>query len=112
MKTAPSSPLDKPQPKSGPRTIVLALLAMVFIIPAGYGFSVRFMSFFRTLQADEQARFTIVPMLNYLAVAGGFICLFIWAVFRGMFRDIERPKYTMLENEEKLDRGEPIVRSV
>jgi hypothetical protein len=42
-------------------------------------------------------------MLNYLAVAAGFTCLFIWALLRGMFRDVEAPKHTMLENEAKLD---------
>ena len=29
--------------------------------------------------------------------------LFWWGIMHGMFRDIERPKYTMLENERKLD---------
>jgi hypothetical protein len=26
-----------------------------------------------------------------------------WATYNGMFHDIERPKITMLENEERLD---------
>jgi hypothetical protein len=42
-------------------------------------------------------------MLNYLAVAAGFICLTVWAAHRGMFKDIEAPKYRLLENEDELD---------
>jgi len=29
--------------------------------------------------------------------------LFFWAAANGMFHDIERPKYTMLDNERRLD---------
>ena len=41
--------------------------------------------------------------MNYLLASLGFFFLFCWAIGHGMFRDIERPKYTMLENERRLD---------
>ncbi|MFO0807636.1 MAG: hypothetical protein U0746_03350 [Gemmataceae bacterium] len=66
-----------------------------------------------TDEATEGA-FALVPILNYLLVTFGFLMLFGWAVMRGTFRDIERPKYNMLENETILDAlaagGRPAVR--
>ena len=41
--------------------------------------------------------------MNYLLASLGFFFLFCWAIYHGMFRDIEAPKYTMLENERMLD---------
>jgi len=55
-----------------------------------------------TDEATEGA-FALVPILNYLLVTFGFLLLFVWSVLRGSFRDIERPKYNMLENETILD---------
>lgn len=92
--------------EAGPRKKALLIFAIVMVVLAGYGFSVRFFEFLHTLQAGDSGNFIIVPLLSYLAVAAGFLCLFGWATFYGMFRDVERPKYTMLENEEKLDRGD------
>jgi hypothetical protein len=34
------------------------------------------------------------------------ICLLVWATRNGMFRNIEKPKYDMLDREEELDRLE------
>ncbi len=39
----------------------------------------------------------------------GFLALFLWAVWHGMFRDIEKPKRTMLENEQMLDLAEQVL---
>ena len=55
-----------------------------------------------TDEATEGA-FALVPILNYLLVTLGFLLLFAWWVLSGGFRDIERPKYNMLENETILD---------
>lgn len=53
-------------------------------------------------EATEGA-FALVPILNYLLVTFGFLLLFGWWALSGGFRDIERPKYNMLENETILD---------
>jgi nitrogen fixation-related uncharacterized protein len=42
-------------------------------------------------------------VVTYLLVFVGFALLFLWAVWHGMFRDIEKPKHTMLANEARLD---------
>ena len=53
--------------------------------------------------SDALASF-LIPVLNYLLVAAGFFCLFFWAYAKGHFRDIEGPKYRMLELEREYDR--------
>ena len=42
---------------------------------------------------------------KYLLASLGFFCLLMWAALNGMFRDLEQPKYNMLENERELDRN-------
>lgn len=81
---------------------VTLIFAIVILLPALYGFGTKFMEFL-ALAGDEEGSFTVVPILNYLFASAGFLLLFVWAMLHGMFRDIERPKYAMLENERLLD---------
>jgi hypothetical protein len=98
--------MTSPTPKSRGKTVVLWIIAVGIMVPGGVGFFDKLIQFFRTFASDEAGGFTLVPIMNYLLVAAGFICLLIWAVARGMFRDIEGPKYTMLEREARLERSE------
>jgi len=84
----------------------LIIIAAVILIPGAYGFTEKLIQFFRTLGTDRGADFTLVPISNYLFVAVGMACMLIWAILHGMFRDIEAPKYDMLEREATLERGE------
>ena len=52
--------------------------------------------------------FAITPIVNYLLAGCGFLLLFAWAARNGMFRDIEAPKFQMLENERRLDASQNI----
>ncbi len=78
------------------------ILAVVILLPAAYGFGRKFYELV-ILTGDEEGAFAIVPIANYLLASLGFAMLFVWAMFQGMFRDIEKPKETMLANEAKLD---------
>lgn len=91
--------------KSRGANIAVGLLAVLILVPAAYGFITKLVEFVRTSRSGGQGGFAILPVLIYLSVSAGFLCLFVWAVFRGMFHDIEKPKYTMLENEDRLERG-------
>jgi len=93
------------------KTIVLWIITVGIVLPGGYGFVEKFIQFVRTLRTDATGGFTIVPIMNYLLMTAGFVCLLVWATARGMFRDIERPKYTMLEREAQLERDEERERS-
>lgn len=78
------------------------LLAVCILVPAGYGFLRKFYELC-ILAGNDEGAFTILPIVNYLLASLGFAMLFFWAMLHGMFRDIERPKETMLANEAKLD---------
>lgn len=99
----PPAKTNRATAESRRRNRLLIVMAVVVIVPAAFGFITKFVEFIRTLETDEAGGFTILPIVTYLAMAAGFLCLLVWAAMGGMFHDIERPKYTMLENEAKLD---------
>jgi hypothetical protein len=91
-----------PERPSWLKRIVLWVVFLAILVPGGYGFIEKFIQFVRTLNSAEGGGFTIVPICNYLLMAMGFACLLAWAIAHGMLRDVEKPKYTMLENERRL----------
>ncbi len=86
------------------RPLAKAIATVVVLGPCLYGFGTKFWELINTYRADADGAFAIAPIVNYLLAGVGFLLLFVWAAFNGMFRDIERPKQTMLENEDWLDR--------
>ncbi len=88
------------------RRIAVLLMALAVLVPSLYGFGTKFLEFIALYRGDVDGAFAISPILNYLLASLGFLLLFAWAALGGMFRDIEQPKYTMLENEAWLDQGE------
>jgi len=81
-----------------------SLLMVVVVLPlCAWTFGTKLYELVVWARTDVSGVFTVTPLVNYLFAALGFLCLFGWAAANGMFRDIERPKYTMLENEERLD---------
>lgn len=89
--------------ESRAKRIAIAVIAAVILIPGAVGFAEKIVQFVHTLDAEEGGRFTIVPLMNYLLIALGFLLLLLWGVAHGMFRDIEGPKYAMLDREAALD---------
>ena len=78
------------------------LLALVILIPSLLGFGNKFLELSGSIAATPTAAFAVAPITNYILASTGFLLLFFWAAGNGMFRDIERPKYAMLENEQRL----------
>ncbi len=101
---------NEPGPKndrpSRTKHVVLWVFFIMIILPGGYGFTEKFIQFVRTLNTEEGGGFTILPICNYLLMAMGFGCLLAWATAHGMFRDVEKPKYDMLERERFLEESE------
>lgn len=95
---------DQGSPRT--RRVVMLLMALAVLVPSLYGFGTKFLEFIALYRGDVDGAFAISPILNYLLASLGFLFLFCWAALGGMFRDIEQPKYTMLENEAQLDRDE------
>lgn len=86
--------------------IFMLLMAAAVLVPSLFGFGTKFLEFIALYRGDVEGAFAISPILNYLLASFGFLFLFGWAALGGMFRDIEEPKYKMLENEALLDRFE------
>lgn len=84
--------------------IITLIFAVPILIFSGLGFIAKFLEFINTFQGETEGAFAITPMVNYLLASAGFFCLLVWATINGMFRDIEQPKHTMLENDSALDR--------
>jgi hypothetical protein len=95
-----------PRTTTRSQTITTIIFALVILIPSLYGFGNKFREFVLLYRGDVDGVFAITPIMNYLLASLGFFCLFFWAIYHGMFRDIEAPKYTMLENERRLDEEE------
>ncbi|MBI3864307.1 MAG: hypothetical protein HY290_20680 [Planctomycetia bacterium] len=96
--------MPKPNSPPGRRNLVITILfAVAVLIPSLYGFSGKFVEFVAVFRGESDGVFAITPIVNYLLATLGFFCLFGWALFQGMFSDIERPKQTFLDNEEWLD---------
>lgn len=84
------------------------VFSAVLVLVAGSAFLMKLVEFFTiatTDGSDALASF-LIPVLNYLLVAGGFFCLFFWAYLSGQFRDIEAAKYRMLELDWDIEQQE------
>jgi hypothetical protein len=82
---------------------ITLLLAVLILLPSGYGFVGKFVELVHVLRGEPGGAFAVAPIMNYLLASLGFLCLLLWAASHGMFRDIERPKHEMLEHEALLD---------
>lgn len=92
------------------RRIFLWIFSVAMIVTAGTAFVFKLIDFFITATTDGPGALAsfLIPVLNYLLVATGFAFLFVWAYTRGQFRNVEAPKYRMLELDrlvEEHDRG-------
>jgi hypothetical protein len=81
------------------------LLAVLILIPSGYGFVGKFIELVRVYRGESDGAFAVAPMMNYLLASFGFGCMLLWAAAHGMFRDIESPKHDLLVHEEMLERS-------
>jgi cbb3-type cytochrome oxidase maturation protein len=100
-------PVIPPESTPGPRARrFLWAFSIVLVLVAGSAFIFKLIEFFTiaTTSGPEALGSFLIPVLNYLLVAGGFFCLFLWAYASGQFRDLEAAKYRMLELQEQFDR--------
>ena len=86
------------------RKRITLLLAVAILIPSLWGFGSKFIEFVQIYRGDVDGAFAVAPIINYLLASAGFFLLLLWATMNGMFHDIEKPKETMLEREQQLDK--------
>jgi hypothetical protein len=94
---------DGPNTTRRTQVITTIVFAVVILVPSMLGFANKFREFIMIFRGEVDGVFAISPIMNYLLASLGFFFLFCWAIAHGMFRDLERPKYAMLENERRLD---------
>lgn len=82
---------------------VTIIFGVIILIPSLMGFVVKFGELMALTNDTDDGGFAITPVINYLLASAGFFLLLLWAALNGMFRDLERPKYLMLDNERELD---------
>ena len=79
---------------------------VIMVIIAGGGFLFKLVEFSIAFMGDHPMNFSILPVMTYLVVAAGYLCLFMWAYLTGQFKNIESPKYRMLELQQEIDAAE------
>ena len=89
------------------RAIHIFFLTAVTV--AGGMFCFKLFAFMSTIKKDELAGFAYDPIFIYFFVALGFLFLLVWAYSSGQFKDIERPKFEMLERFEAQERAEALA---
>lgn len=85
--------------------VFLWVFSVVMVLTAGGAFLFKLCDFYitATTHGSQALASFLIPVLNYLIVAVGFACLFLWAYFSGQFRDVEAPKHRMLEMQHEID---------
>ena len=97
------------RPRSSQRLLIA--FCIVVIVAGAYGFTYKLVQFAKTLaERGNFEHFAVFPMATYFLTVLGFLCLFVWAYLRGQFKDIEAPKYRMLEMEDEYDAEEERTR--
>jgi hypothetical protein len=76
------------------------------VVGGGATFALKLTEFVRTAGRGEMPGFAFATVVSYFIVTLGFLCLAFWAFLRGHYRDIEAPKYRLLETEAEYDRIE------
>ena len=87
----------------------VALFTTAIIAMAGAGFVFKLYEFVQSLDDSAAMGFAIVPLASYFLTGAGFLMLLVWSATRGAFKDVEAPKYRMMEREQEYarDEGDP-----
>ena len=88
------------------RRIAVFAFATIVVGVAGLGFTYKMTEFAMTMVHDEVSGFGAVAITTYLIGMLPIVFVTLWAVLTGRFRDIERPKFRLLELNDEIDRAE------
>ncbi len=78
------------------------------VIIAAIAFIYKVSQYGKTLLTGDIPGFAVVQMVTYFVAVVGFVLLLIWSFLKGHFKDVEGPKYRMMEREAELDRQEQL----
>jgi hypothetical protein len=87
------------------RSVTIVGFAVAVLVIAGLGFAYKMSEFAVTIMKEDVEGFGAVAVATYLIGMVPIMFLSLWAVLTGRFRDIERPKYRLLEIDREIERG-------
>jgi nitrogen fixation-related uncharacterized protein len=87
------------------RGIVVFAFAVIVMVIAGGAFVYKMAEFAMTIVKDDVEGFGAVAVATYLIGMLPIVFVTLWAVLSGKFRDIERPKFRLLELDREIERG-------
>ena len=82
---------------------ILSLTILVVLI-GGFGFLYKIIEFAQTYVKDDLRSFGAISVVSYFLGVLGILFFTLWGVFKGHFKNIEKPKYRMLELDEEIDK--------
>ncbi|MEZ0324034.1 MAG: hypothetical protein ABWJ98_06980 [Hydrogenothermaceae bacterium] len=80
------------------RTVALMTM-FIFLFVVGSIIAVRTVAY---LEAGFELKGFLIEVITYVIALTGWLTLFIYSYLKGDFKDIEGPKYELLEREEKI----------
>lgn len=80
------------------------LLYALVVTVAGVGSTYRLTQFVATIVKQELTGFGVISIATYLLGVCSILFITLWALCKGHFRDLEAPKYRMMELNDEIDR--------
>jgi nitrogen fixation-related uncharacterized protein len=88
----------------GRKGLVLFAMTIAVMFVAGGAFLLKMTEFVMTMARGDIEGFGVVAVATYLIGMLPLVFLTLWAALTGRFRDIERPKFRILEIADELER--------
>ncbi len=82
---------------------IMSWLVVLAVFIGGATFVHKLIEFGRTAGRDDMPGFALVSVVPYFVATFGFLLLAIWAFLSGHFKDIEEPKYRLLDQEKEYE---------
>jgi len=91
--------------KISAKTVSLLIL-FIFLFVVGTIIAVRTVAYLEAGMEGSELKGFLVEVIAYVIGLTGWLMLFIYSYMKGDFKDIEGPKYEILELEEKIQKAE------
>ncbi len=87
------------------KTVALLVL-FIFLFVVGTIIAVRTVAYLEAGMSGSELKGFLVEVIAYVVALTGWLALFIYSYMKGDFKDIEGPKYELLEMEDKVVKAE------
>lgn len=85
------------------RLVAIVGFSSAVILVAGVGFIYKMTEFSATIIRDDVEGFGATAIAVYLTGVVPLLFFTLWAILSGRFRDIERPKFRVLEMHDQIE---------